>query len=100
MTDKTIEPNVIEVGKLYIIQQGETYTSVELGFNENVRSKVGAVTVLDMLRSNMDRSGWTTETIMRVKDAQTDIPTEGDSSEDTQAPPSIEDASDEAEGDS
>lgn len=97
---EAVEPKVIPVGTVYIVQQGDEFTSVQLGFNENVQNKVGAVTILDMLRNNMDRSGWTTETVMRVKDAQPDTQAEGSGGEDTQAPPSIDDASDEAESDS
>ena len=68
----------IDVGKVYLVKdtEKEEFLGVDVEFNESsITSRQSAVFVLDFLRTCMNSAGWTTKTIMMVKestDAQND----------------------------
>ena len=68
----------IDVGTLYLVKDDdkEEFLGVDVVFNEkSITTKQSGVFVLDFLRTCMNSAGWTTKTIMMVKestDAQND----------------------------
>lgn len=96
------EQQVIKVAEVFVVKDEDKILAVEAAFTENVMNKGGASTVLDYARQALNNSAWVYNTINRVedRDAQTDTQPEGDGGGDTQAPPPIDGASDEPEGDS
>lgn len=74
------QPQMVHVGDLYIVKNGEQILGVETVFTENVLNKQGAVLVLDNLKGALNSTGWTMNTVMRVQDRE-----QGDAQVDTQA---------------
>jgi hypothetical protein len=64
-------PEFIKVAELYLVKEGEQYTGLEMPMTENVLNKTGAANLLDMAKRCLDDSSWIVNTVMRVKDAQT-----------------------------
>ena len=81
------DPTVTKVAELYVVSNDEELLGVECAFDENVRNKLGAAQVLDLTRAALNTSGWVTQTVMRVEDAQDDGESEVDSVEDSASPP-------------
>jgi len=78
------QPQMVHVGDLYIVKNGEQILGVETLFTENVLNAQGAVLVLDNLKGALNSTGWTMNTVMRVQnreqgDAQTNTETSEDS---------------------
>lgn len=64
------QPQMVHVGDLYIVKNGEQILGVETLFTENVLNKQGAVLVLDNLKGALNSTGWTMNTVMRVQDRE------------------------------
>ena len=82
------EPQMVHVGDLYIVKNGEQILGVETVFTDNVLNKQGAVLVLDNLKGALNSTGWIMNTVMRVQDREqgdAQVDTEADDSGDTGA---------------
>ena len=81
-------PELNKVADIYLVQEGDQIVGVEVGFNQNVHTKLGAAVVLNNLFMKQADAAWTYNTIARVQDAPTDQqPDEGGDT----SPESIED---------
>ena len=81
------ETTVTKVAELYVVSNDEELLGVECAFDDNVRNKMGAAQVLDLTRAALNTSGWVTQTVMRVSDAQDDGEPEDDGGENSASPP-------------
>ena len=83
------EQKAIKVGDVYMIQDGDNFVGLELGFTESVLNRQGAVAILDSMRNAMNSSGWIAQTILRApvgdEDAQTNEEADTNSDTDTKS---------------
>ena len=75
----------VKVGDLFLVksEDGKQFIGVDLDFTSEVTNRQGDVFVLDFLRQCMNSAGWTTRTVMDIKETA-NAPTEkrGDSEDD------------------
>jgi hypothetical protein len=73
-----------KVGEIYLVQDGDNITGLEVGFTTSVQTKLGAAMVLNQLMAKITDTAWTFNTIARVKDAQADQEPSEDSDTDAE----------------
>tara|TARA_X000001036_G_scaffold426225_1_gene453368 strand:- start:3341 stop:3595 length:255 start_codon:yes stop_codon:yes gene_type:complete len=68
----------IKCADLFLVksEDGKEFIGVDFDFTKEVTSRQGGVFVLDFLRQCMNSAGWTTRTIMEIKETP-DAPTDG-----------------------
>lgn len=85
------EQKAIKVGEVYMMQEGDNFVGLEVGFTDAVLNRQGATMVLDNMRGAMNSSGWIAQTILRApvgeENAQTDEETNQDGDPDTKVTP-------------
>lgn len=81
----TNERQFIEVGKTYLVKDGDKLVSLEWIMNENVPSRNAAADLLDFFKRCADNSTWTTNTVLRIAEGGTNAQTQsiGDQSGNT-----------------
>ena len=85
------EQKAIKVGEVYMMQEGDNFVGLEVGFTDAVLNRQGATMVLDNMRGAMNSSGWIAQTILRApvgeENAQTNEEANQDSDPDTKVTP-------------
>ena len=85
------EQKAIKVGEVYMMQEGDNFVGLEVGFTDAVLNRQGATMVLDNMRNAMNSSGWIAQTILRApvgeENAQTDEEANQDGDPDTKVTP-------------
>ena len=85
------EQKAIKVGEVYMMQEGDNFVGLEVGFTDAVLNRQGATMVLDNMRGAMNSSGWIAQTILRApvgeENAQTDEEANQDGDPDTKVTP-------------
>tara|TARA_B100000902_G_C27260167_1_gene890244 strand:- start:1037 stop:1291 length:255 start_codon:yes stop_codon:yes gene_type:complete len=68
----------IKVAELFLVksEDKDEFIGVDFDFTGEVKNRQGGVFVLDFLRQCMNSAGWTTRTVMEIKETP-DAPTEG-----------------------
>ena len=67
----TNERQFIEVGKTYLVKDGDKLVSLEWIMNENVPNRNAAADLLDFFKRCADNSTWTTNTVLRIAEGGT-----------------------------
>ena len=66
----TNERQFIEVGKTYLVKDGDKLVSLEWIMNENVPNRNAAADLLDFFKRCADNSTWTTNTVLRIAEPE------------------------------
>ena len=66
----------IEVGKVYLVKEGDRFVSVEWAM-ENVPSRTAAAELIDFAKRCADNSTWVYNTINRVQEGGSDAQAQG-----------------------
>tara|TARA_B100000214_G_scaffold375494_1_gene362159 strand:+ start:3774 stop:4028 length:255 start_codon:yes stop_codon:yes gene_type:complete len=78
----------VKVAEMFLVksEDGKQFIGVDLDFTSEVTNRQGGVFVLDFLRQCMNSAGWTTRTVMDIKET-TNAPLEkhGDNEDDKTA---------------
>jgi len=75
----------IEVGKMYLVKDGETFTGLEFMTSENVTTRNACAELIDFMKQCANNSTWVINTVLRVKessDAQINAQGDNDSNQD------------------
>ena len=60
----------VKVAEMFLVksEDGKQFIGVDLDFTSEVTNRQGGVFVLDFLRQCMNSAGWTTRTVMDIKE--------------------------------
>ena len=72
----TNERQFIEVGKTYLVKDGDKLVSIEWIMNENVPTRNAAADLLDFFKRCADNSTWITNTVLRIAEGGTNAQTQ------------------------
>lgn len=85
----------IEVGKMYLVKDGETFTGLEFMTSENVTTRNACAELIDFMKQCANNSTWVVNTVLRVKennDAQINTQGDNNSNQDRERDRQIEEA--------